>query len=102
MTATSHGTSLGMFTTTGYCNCSKCSGGHTHTYSGTVPTAHHTIAADLNLYPIGTKLIIEDIVYTVEDKGSSVRGNHIDIYYSSHSEALNHGRKQLEVFSTIQ
>lgn len=92
------GTSLGIFTTTGYCNCSKCSGGHNLTYSGTVPQANHTVSADLTVLPIGTKVKINDIVYTVEDMGSAVDGAIIDIYYSSHSEAWDHGMKKVEVF----
>lgn len=92
------GASLGMFTTTGYCNCSKCSGGFNMTYSGTVPKANHTLSADINHYPIGTKLMINGIIYTVEDIGSSVIDNKVDIYYSSHQEAVAHGMKQEEVF----
>lgn len=96
------GVSLGMFTTTGYCNCEKCSGGHNLTYSGTVPQAAHTISADLSIYPIGTKLMIDDVIYTVEDMGSSVNGNWIDIYYSSHDEAVAHGMNTQEVFTVVE
>lgn len=79
-------TSLGRFTITGYCGCEKCSNGHGLTYSGTIPTPNHTISADLDLFPLGTRLKIDGIVYTVEDKGSSVKGNILDIFYSSHEE----------------
>lgn len=97
------GESLGMFTTTGYCNCEKCnSGGHALTYSGTVPQAAHTISADLTLYPIGTRLMIGDIIYTVEDKGTHVEGNWIDVYYDNHEDAWNHGLKTEEVFAIIE
>lgn len=92
------GKSLGMFTTTGYCNCSQCSGGHSLTYSGTVPQAGHTLSADLDLFPIGTRLMINGTIYTVEDMGSSVDGHKVDIYYASHEEAVAHGTKQEEVF----
>ncbi len=95
------GESLGMFTTTGYCTCEKCSGGYGLTYSGTVPQANHTVSADLSIYPIGTRLMIGDIIYTVEDKGSAVKGNWIDIYYASHEEAVAHGKKTQEVFAVI-
>ncbi len=96
------GESLGMFTTTGYCSCINCSGGHNLTYSGTVPQARHTISADINQFPIGTKLMIDDVIYTVEDMGSSVKGNWIDIYYATHEEAVAHGMKTQEVFQVIQ
>lgn len=90
---------LGTFKATAYCGCDYCSGGHALTYSGTVPKANHTIAADLNLYPLGTKLMIDDIVYTVEDKGSSVVDNKIDIYFETHAEALAFGLKNVDVYS---
>ncbi len=93
------GASLGMFTTTGYCNCDQCSGGHNLTYSGTVPKARHTVSADLSVFPLGTRLMIGSVVYTVEDMGSSVKGNRLDIYYDDHDAAIAHGTKTEEVFA---
>lgn len=90
--------SLGMYTTTGYCNCKKCSSGSGLTYSGTTPQANHTISADISILPLGTKVRINDIIYTVEDIGSSVKNNKLDIYYATHKEASAHGRSQAEVF----
>lgn len=84
---------LGTFTITAYCACFDCSGDNTLTYSGTVPRSNHTIAADLTLYPIGTKLLIGDIIYTVEDKGGAIQGNKLDIYFDTHEEALDYGTK---------
>lgn len=95
------GSSLGYFTITGYCSCDICSGGWGMTYSGTVPQANHTISADLNVFPLGTKVMINDIVYTVEDKGGGVNGDHIDIYYATHEEAVACGTRSAEVFSVI-
>ena len=91
--------SLGMFTTTGYCNCEQCSGGHSLTYAGTAPRAEHTLSADLNLFPIGTQLMLDGIIYTVEDMGSSVNGNIIDIFYDCHQDAEAHGMQIQEVFA---
>lgn len=96
------GDSLGMFTTTGYCNCELCSSGFNLTYSGTVPRANHTIAADISVYPIGTKLMVDDVIYTVEDMGSHVNGSWIDIYYDNHDDAVAHGTKTQEVFAVIE
>ena len=98
-TAASRGILLGTFTTTGYCNCEQCSGGFSLTYSGCVPRAGHTISADLDIFPIGTELMIDGVVYTVEDIGSSINGQKLDIYYASHEEALAHGLKTQEVFT---
>lgn len=90
--------SLGTFSTTAYCSCSKCSNGTNRTYAGTVPTANHTISADLNVFPLGTQLMINNVIYTVEDKGHGVNGNKLDIFFDSHSDALNYGVKKVEVF----
>lgn len=90
---------LGAFQATAYCGCSTCSGGHALTYSGTVPQANHTIAADLELYPIGTRLLINGIVYTVEDKGTHVQNQRLDIYFATHEEALSFGLQTVDVYS---
>lgn len=91
-------TSLGMFATTGYCNCEICSHGFQLTYAGTVPKAKHTLAADLSRLPLGTEVMIDHTVYTVEDIGSRVVGNMLDIYYDTHEEAMAHGRQMKEIF----
>ncbi len=92
------GASLGTHVTTGYCTCELCSGGWGRTYSGTIPQANRTVSADIRIYPIGTKLIIGDVLYTVEDIGDNVVGNHIDIYYDNHAAAEGHGKQTAEVF----
>ncbi|WP_051671350.1 3D domain-containing protein [Oribacterium sp. P6A1] len=74
------GASLGTFCITGYY-------GGGVTYSGAPTVADHTIAADLSVLPMGTKVFINNTVYTVEDIGSGVRGNMIDIYYNTYAEA---------------
>lgn len=91
-------TPLGVFVISGYCGCDACGSGLGVTYSGTIPQANHTIAADLALLPIGTKIRVGNVIYTVEDTGSSIRGKTLDIYYNSHEEAMAHGRTQQEVF----
>ncbi len=96
------GSSLGMFTTTGYCGGTCCcSNGSGLTYSGTAPQANHTISADINRFPIGTRLMINNVIYTVEDVGANVTENCIDIFYNTHAEALEHGTKTEEVFTVI-
>ena len=95
------GKSLGTFSTTGYCNCSICAGAYAGraTSSGVMPKANHTIAADPSVLPIGTRVIINGQEYKVEDTGSGVNGNKIDIYYDNHDAAMAHGNKKVEVFS---
>lgn len=98
ITATQAGESLGMFTITAYCGCSRCSSGNNRTASGTVPTQGRTIAADTSILPYGTQVVIGGAVYTVEDCGSGVRGNHIDIFFATHEQALAFGRRTMQVF----
>ena len=47
-------------------------------------------------YPFGTKVMIDGIIYTVEDRGGSGIENdlhRIDIYVPDHNEALRLGRR---------
>ena len=91
--------SLGIFKTTGYCPCKSCSGGWgRHTSTGAVATAGHTIAVDPSVVPYGSKIMINGVVYTAEDKGGGVRGHHIDIFYDTHSKSKHHGVQNTEVF----
>lgn len=75
---------------TAYCHCRKCTGtdGVGHTSSGTVPTAGRTVAN--NVLRPGTRVMIRDHIYIVEDTGGAV-GNSFDVYYDTHEEALNSG-----------
>ncbi len=97
VTATESGECLGTFTVTAYCGCKKCCGGK-KTASGTTPTEGRTIAADTSILPYGTQVVIDGIVYTVEDCGSGVKGNHIDIFFATHKKAVAFGRKTLKVY----
>lgn len=86
----------GTCTITHYCNCSACCGKWAGggTASGTIPTAGRTVAN--GALPFGTRVKIGDTIYTVEDRG--VSGDVFDIYCDSHSEALNRGMYQTEVY----
>lgn len=92
------GECIGTFTITAYCGCKKCSGGHNKTASGTTPTEGRTIAADTSVLPYGSQVVIDGVVYTVEDCGSGVSGNHIDIFFSTHAKALAYGTKTVKVY----
>ncbi len=98
VTASSSGECLGTFTLTAYCGCSKCSGGHNLTATGTTPAEGRTIAADPSVLPYGTQVVIDGVVYTVEDCGSGVCGNHIDIFCATHDSALAFGRRTAKVY----
>ena len=89
---------LGTFTCTAYCGCKKCCG-HTHgiTKSGTKATANRTIAVDTRHIPLGTRVCINGKWYIAEDTGKAIKGKRIDIYFDSHEEALEFGKKRLTV-----
>ena len=96
-TSETTGTNLGKFKVTAYCSCAQCCGKTNGiTSSGTKATANHTIAASTQ-FAMGTKLKINGIVYTVEDRGGAISGNRIDIYMDSHSQALAWGVRYLNV-----
>lgn len=88
---------IGTFKITAYCPCSICSEGYGRkiawTKSGhTYAQPYHTIAVDPTAIPYGTKLKIEgfgNTVFVAEDCGGGVKGNHIDIYMSTHTETIN-------------
>ncbi len=58
-----------------------------------------TIAADTSYYPFGTRMYVPGYGWgVVEDRGSAIQGaTRIDLYFSSHREALFWGRKKIEV-----
>lgn len=97
------GESLGQVVTSGYCNCVTCcgqwSGGPTA--SGAMPKANHTIAVDASdpFVPMGTRVVMNGVEYTVEDTGNFARyGVQFDVYYDSHSTALQHGHRTWEAY----
>ena len=103
---------MGMFTIVGYCNCIKCCGiwSAQHpsrqdtdyvqmTASGTIPTEGITVAADWSVFPPGTVIEIDGIGRRiVEDKGGAVKGNMLDLYFSSHEEAVAHAKQEMRVW----
>ena len=91
--------SLGVFKLTAYCACGKCCGkSNGITASGAKAVEGVTVAADTR-FPFGTKLIIGGHEYTVQDRGGSVKGNRIDVFFSSHQSAINFGVQYKEVFA---
>lgn len=92
-------TSLGKYTLTAYCGCFKCCGKSDRiTASGKKAKANHTIAVDTKKIPLGTVILINGNKYVVEDTGGAIKGKKIDIFFSSHSEALEFGRQKAYVY----
>lgn len=83
---------------TAYCPCSKCCGKYANSNtrydedgneyhvgaSGSTLIAGYSVASNL---PFGTKIYLEGIgEVCVTDRG--VRGNHLDLYFNTHADAL--------------
>ena len=106
---------------TAYCDCGECCGYYRSCFScWTIPYFKNgphkgerkkigitadgskakkgTIAADIRKYPFGTKMYVPGYGWgEVHDVGSAIKGNHIDIFFSSHERATKWGRQSLKV-----
>jgi 3D (Asp-Asp-Asp) domain-containing protein len=108
--------------TTGYCPCGACCGWernwfgrpviadgprmgerkHVGVTASGVRAKPGTLAADTAIFPFGTVLFIPGYGYgRVEDRGSDIKGYHIDLYFRDHGEAQAWGRvkKKVKVWS---
>ncbi|WP_420819554.1 3D domain-containing protein [Paenibacillus pinistramenti] len=58
-----------------------------------------TIAADLKVFPLGTILYIPGYGYgVVADKGGAIKGNHLDLYFSTTKQVFEEwGKKKVDV-----
>ena len=97
--------SLGVFTVYAYCPCETCcgqwSGGPTA--SGVMPEEGRTVAADWDVLPAGAEVYISGVGWrTVEDTGSGVTGNTLDLYMDSHQDALEWGVREIEIFTRAE
>jgi len=103
---------------TGYCSCQTCTGWKRNwrlrpvvatgsskgqrkrvgvTASGT-KARPGTLAADTRRFPFGTIMYVPGYGYgRVEDRGSAIQGNKLDLYFKRHRDALQWGRRQVEV-----
>ena len=62
------------------------------------PATNGTIAADVKVYPFGTRLYVPGYgTGTVEDVGGSIRGRHVDIWFPTHEQARSWGARWLKV-----
>jgi len=93
-----------LWKVTAYCSCVKCCGKSDGITASGKKVSVGTVAC--NWLPFGTRLKIGDLkgVYRVQDRGvKSLFGSfrkpikHIDIWMSSHNEALRFGVKRLNV-----
>ncbi|OGV64775.1 MAG: hypothetical protein A2498_01265 [Lentisphaerae bacterium RIFOXYC12_FULL_60_16] len=107
-----------VMTVTGYCDCRICCSWTRNWYgravfaygpmkgkpkqvgvtaSGT-RARKGTIAADTSRYPFGTIMYIPGYGYgRVEDRGGAIKGEHIDLFYHSHQQALRSSKRKITV-----
>lgn len=94
-------------TATAYCPCEICCGewalnrpdGIVYTASGAEAVQGVTIAADWSIYPPGTVLFVEGLgEMTVQDRGGAIQGQKIDIYFESHDDARQFGRRNVRFY----
>ena len=94
-----YGQNLGNFQITYYCACEICCNkADGITATGTPVVEGQTIAVDPRVIPYGTKVIIGGHIFTAEDCGGAIQGNHIDIYVNNHAEATALGVTNADVF----
>lgn len=69
------------------------------TFSGTVPKAQWTVAADHQVLPVGARVHIGGLAprYRVEDKGSAIVGMRLDLFMSSCELARQWGVQERDV-----
>lgn len=109
---------------TGFCSCESCCSWHYgkdgkpkfnlrpsvtkvigQTASGKIAKANHTLAAPRG-FPFGTKIYADlngdsVLVGVVEDRGGAIHDKdgiiRVDIYFATHQEALNFGRRKVRI-----
>ena len=88
---------------TAYCPCSKCCGPSANwtTASGHKIQPGQALVATDKRYPFGTEMIIPSYnnnqPVKVLDRGGAIKGNRIDVFFTSHRQALNWGVQSLPV-----
>lgn len=78
--------------------------GHGITATGTY-AKYGTVAVDPRVIPLGSRLYIESpdgswvYGYSVAaDTGGAIKGNRVDLFFSSHQDAINFGRRTANVY----
>ena len=80
---------------THYCACSLCCGSNADGFTASGKRAASGMVAMSSYYPFDTQIMINGVMYTVEDRGGSGIENDIsrvDIFVPDHNEALRRGR----------
>ena len=63
------------------------------------PSGYSTIAVDPRVIPLGTKLWVDGYGYAIaEDVGGAIKGNEIDLYFSSSSQIWDWGARNVDIY----
>jgi 3D (Asp-Asp-Asp) domain-containing protein len=90
---------------TAYCPCTKCCGPNAHGVTASGRDVSYNggvfVAADTDQFAFGTKLSIpgyhDGQAVEVIDRGSAIKGDHLDVFFPTHEQALQWGRQRLAV-----
>ena len=90
---------------TAYCPCKKCCGKKAQgvTASGLKVTHNRGqfVAADTAILPFHQKLLIpgyaDGVPVPVIDRGGAIKGNRLDVFFATHEQALQWGRRTVDV-----
>ncbi|WP_160690854.1 3D domain-containing protein [Clostridium sp. C2-6-12] len=62
------------------------------------PNGISTVSVDPSVIPFGTYLYIDGYGYAIAaDRGSAIKGNEVDVFFTSNSECNNWGRQDVKV-----
>ncbi len=94
-----------VFKATAYCSCEKCCDKDpSDKWYGITATGKRarwgTVAVDKRVIKLGSTLRIKgypDTIFRAEDVGGAIKGNHIDVWFPSHREALKFGVQKIVV-----
>ncbi|WP_416730142.1 ubiquitin-like domain-containing protein [Fictibacillus sp. JL2B1089] len=86
-------------TSTAYtANCDGCSGITATGFNLKSNPNAKVIAVDPSVIPLGSKVYVEGYGYAIaSDTGGAIKGNKIDVFFSSQSQAVSWGRKSVKI-----
>lgn len=90
---------------TAYCPCTICCGkgamGLTASGKHVSYNEGQFVAADTDVLPFGTKLLIpgyaDEQTIEVIDRGGAIKGHKLDVFFASHQQAMEWGRQWIPV-----
>ncbi len=94
-----------VFKATAYCSCKRCCDKDpSDKWYGITASGNKakwgTIAVDRKVIKMGSTLKIDgfpDTIFRAEDVGGAIKGNHIDVWFPSHREALKFGVRNINL-----